>query len=125
MCKNDPDINFPNVGYLNRTYEYMFYPGQCWYLFWLVLLSFIYAFVHSYPVKMPSPQLSHVFLFAFGVGIWFVLKSWEDSGAFFLVPGGIHSLFYYIWYFSAGIVAKRNDWMGEILKWQTNGCNKM
>jgi hypothetical protein len=121
--KNKPDIDIPGIGSLNRTYYYYSYPGQCWYLFWLVLLSFIYAFVHTLPVNVPSPQLSHVFLFAFGVGIWFVLMPWDSSPEFMMMPGGIHSLFYYIWFFSAGVVAKRNDWMVEIMKWQTKGCD--
>lgn len=120
LGKNDPPVSVPVIGDLNRTYWYSVYPGQCWYLFWLVLLSFIYAFVHRLPVQMPSPQLSHVFLFAFGVGIWFVLMPFV-GGDFGMMPGGIHSLFYYIWFFSAGIVAKRNDWMAEIMKLQTKG----
>jgi len=121
--KNHPDIDVPGIGSLNRTYFYSPYAGQCWYLVWLVMLSFIYAFVHSYPVKVPCPQFGHVFLFAFGVGIWFVLMPWDGSPSFAMVPGGIHSFFYYIWYFSAGVVAKRNDWMVEIMKWQTKGCD--
>jgi len=35
-----------------------------------------------------------------------------------MMPLGIHSFFYYVLYFAAGIVAKRNDWMTEIVNSQ-------
>lgn len=122
LGKNDPDVFVPTVGYVNRTYWYSPYPGQCWFLFWLVFFSVIYAFVHKQPVQMPSPQLSHIFLFAFVVGIWFVLVPYGDND-FAMMPGGIHSLFYYVLYFSAGILAKRNDWMGEVMKYKGTATN--
>jgi len=43
------------------------------------------------------------------------------EGSFAMMPIGIHSLFYYILYFSAGIVAKRNDWLTEMMKAQMEG----
>merc|ERR1712100_245316 len=69
LGKNDPPFS-----YLNNTYHYHLYPGQCWYLHWLVFLSFIYAFVHKEPLNMPCPKVSHIFLLAFGSGTWFVLQ---------------------------------------------------
>merc|ERR1712072_1290309 len=60
LGKNNPPVSFPGVGDLNKTFWYSAYPGQCWYLFWLVVLSLMYAFVHRVPVQMSSPQLGHV-----------------------------------------------------------------
>jgi hypothetical protein len=114
LGKNDPDVSYPGIGDMNNSYQYAGYTGQIWYLHWLVFFSFIYAFVHTLPVKMPTPQVGHVFLFAFAIGIWFVLKPIGGSD-FAMMPLGVHSFFYYVLYFSAGILAKRNDWMSTIV----------
>jgi hypothetical protein len=118
LGKNEPPVSIEGIGDLNNTYHYAGYTGQIWYLHWLVFLSFIYAFVHKQPLKMPSPQVGHVFLFAFGIGIWFMLVPYGPS--FAMMPLGIRFLFLYVLYFSAGIVAKRNDWISEIVNLQTS-----
>jgi len=47
------------------------------------------------------------------------------EGSFAMMPLGIHSLFYYVLYFAAGIVAKRNDWLTEMMKAQIEGRKAM
>lgn len=68
---------------------------------------------------MASPQVAHVLIFALLIGVWFVLVPWGDS--FAMVPGGLHSFVYYILYFYLGVVAKRNDWLTEVMKLPTKG----
>jgi len=99
-------------------YFYTRYRAQTCYLYWLMILSAVYAWSHSSPSIMGVPKLGCMLLFAVAHGLWFSVVPFS-ADTFFMMPGGISELVSYILFFVGGILAKRNNWLPALFSFST------
>eukprot|EP01084_Bolivina_argentea_P300324 517831_1 len=116
----------PFVGFLingvfikHNSYSYGADAGPCWFLLWLLIFNTCYVLIdHNLPflkVKFPS-ILSIVVLYGacFGL-IQFAVVAAIPEGNFIYMPITVGSLPFDILFFSAGVAAKYNHWLVNML----------
>jgi len=112
-------------GFINNGSSFSYYPnaGPCWFLGWLLIFNAMYLVMDdSVPIYIAKlPSFLKLLLIGIGLGVVQLIVCYVIvPGGFILMPITLGSLPFDILFFVGGVMAKRNEWLRGMNRFNTD-----